>query len=337
MEQTLSQKKGLKISRYFTKEGVSPFEMCTYENRTSTIKNPDGSTVFHIDDVEVPSFWSQVATDILAQKYFRKAGVPLKNEGGELLLDENGKVITGSETSIKQVAHRIAGCWKHWGEKYDYFSSQLDANIFYDEMVFMIINQFAAPNSSQWFTTGLNWAYGLTGPAQGHSYVDPATKKLEYSKDAYTRSQPHACAEYFTQLYTEEGIKFIGDLVEKDLTDQKVFDGEKFVKILAVRYNGEKEVFRIKLKNGNYVDLTTDHRVLSSESWGGEYGWNEVKDLCIGNRLQQPLMLDVKEKNVFSVNLAQARLAGWVIGDGSVGIYDNVMRMEIITIHDDQH
>jgi len=192
-ESVVTGKSGLKIPRYFTREGLSPFDMCEYENRSSVIKNPDGSLVFRMDDVEVPKSWSQVATDILSQKYFRKAGVPLRNENGELLLDENGKVITGSETSIKQVAHRIAGCWRHWGERYGYFASPYDANVFYEEMVFMLINQFAAPNSPQWFTTGLNWAYGLTGPAQGHSYVDPLTKKLEFSKDAYTRSQPHAC------------------------------------------------------------------------------------------------------------------------------------------------
>lgn len=200
------EKQGLSIPRYFTKENHSPFDMFTYEKRTSSIKNPDGSSVFQMEDVEVPVFWTQVATDILAQKYFRKAGVPLKNETGGLLLDENGKVITGSETSIKQVAHRIAGCWRYWGEKYGYFASPLDAQIFYEEMVYIIISQTAAPNSPQWFTTGLNWAYGLTGPAQGHSYVDPITKKLEYSKDAYTRSQPHACfIQYVDDDLVREG------------------------------------------------------------------------------------------------------------------------------------
>ena len=184
---------GLRISRYFTKEGVSPYDMYNYEVRSSTIKNPDGSLVFQMNDVEVPNSWSQVATDILAQKYFRKAGVPLRNDDKELLLDESGNVITGSETSIRQVAHRIAGCWRHWGEKFGYFSSPFDAEVFYEEMVYMIIGQIAAPNSPQWFTTGLNWAYGITGPAQGHSFVDPITKKLELSTDAYTRSQPHAC------------------------------------------------------------------------------------------------------------------------------------------------
>jgi len=187
------EKKGLEIKRYFTTENVSPYDMFTYERRSSIIRNQDGSLVFEINDVEVPVFWTQVATDILAQKYLRKAGVPLYNNRGELLLDENGKVITGSETSIKQVAHRLAGCWRHWGEKWGYFASAKDAQIFYEEMVYILINQVGAPNSPQWFTTGLNWAYGLTGPAQGHSYVDPVTKKLEYSRDAYTRSVPHAC------------------------------------------------------------------------------------------------------------------------------------------------
>ncbi len=198
------EKKGLSVARYYTNSTLSPFEMFAYDKRVSQIKNPDGSLVFRMEEVEVPVFWSQVATDILAQKYFRKAGVPLRNERGDLLLDENGKVITGSETSIKQVAHRIAGCWRHWGEMYGYFASAQDAQHFYDEMAYMIIGQYAAPNSPQWFTTGLNFAYGLTGPAQGHSYVDPISKKLEQSKDAYTRSVPHAC---FIQSVSDDLVR----------------------------------------------------------------------------------------------------------------------------------
>lgn len=184
---------GLAIPRYYTQKDIGPFDMFIYENRTSSIKNPDGSSVFRMENVEVPMFWTQVATDILAQKYFRKAGVPQRDEQGKLLYDENGSLLLGREHSIKQVAHRIAGCWRYWGEQYGYFASSDDAQAFYDEMAYMIINQTAAPNSPQWFTTGLNWAYGITGPAQGHSYVDSVTGKLEYSQDAYTRSQPHAC------------------------------------------------------------------------------------------------------------------------------------------------
>ena len=95
--------KGLQFSRRFTKDGISPFEMFTYDYRDSIIKNPNGEKVFEMNNVEVPKQWSQIATDILAQKYFRKAGVP----------QPDGSV--GRETSVKQVAHRMANCWRVWG------------------------------------------------------------------------------------------------------------------------------------------------------------------------------------------------------------------------------
>ena len=175
------EQKGLVIQRYFTQEGQDPYSTVTYEKRSSIIRNPDGSIVFEMKDVEVPSSWSQVATDILAQKYFRKAGVP----------QPDGK--TGPETSVKQVAHRLAGCWRSWGEKYHYFASEKDAQQFYDEVTYMLVHQICAPNSPQWFNTGLAYAYGITGPAQGHYYVDPDTKELRRSEDAYSRPAPHAC------------------------------------------------------------------------------------------------------------------------------------------------
>jgi len=134
-----------------------------------------------MNNVEVPENWSQVATDILAQKYFRKAGVP--QEDGSL----------GSENSIKQVAHRLADCWKHWGEKHHYFKTKEDGNAFYDELAYMIMGQMAAPNSPQWFNTGLHNTYKITGKAQGHYYTDPKTGKVKKSKNAYERPQPHAC------------------------------------------------------------------------------------------------------------------------------------------------
>ena len=141
------EKRGLSIPRYFTEEGIDPYSTFEYEERVSELKNPNGSVLLKIEDVEVPKGWSQVATDILAQKYFRKAGVPYKGEGGG--------VIYGPEKSVRQVAHRLAGCWAHWGEKYDYFASEDDVKSFYDEVVFMILKQIAAPNSPQWFNTGL--------------------------------------------------------------------------------------------------------------------------------------------------------------------------------------
>lgn len=183
----------MKITRRFTKEGVSPYDLVQYNKRTSILKNPDGSIVFEMENIEVPTTWSQMATDILAQKYFRKTGVPQVDKNGNPILDETGKKILGSENSIKQVVHRLAGAWRQWGEKYGYFDTEKDAKIYYDEMAYMLMNQMGAPNSPQWFNTGLNFAYGITGNKQGHYYVDPETKELTKSKDAYTRPQPHAC------------------------------------------------------------------------------------------------------------------------------------------------
>ncbi|NCI47309.1 vitamin B12-dependent ribonucleotide reductase [Sediminibacterium soli] len=173
--------KGLSFSRRFTKEGVSPFDMFEYDYRDSVIKNPTGEKVFEMNNVEVPRQWSQIATDILAQKYFRKAGVP----------QPDGSV--GRETSVKQVAHRMANCWRVWGERYGYFKSTQDAGVFYDELVYSILNQACVPNSPQWFNTGLHESYGITGKPQGHYYVDPKDSKLKKSANAYERPQPHAC------------------------------------------------------------------------------------------------------------------------------------------------
>ena len=178
---TPTASKGLKFKRHFTREGVKPESMFKYELRTSVIKNPDGGIVFKMDNVEVPDFWSQVATDILAQKYCRKAGVPMADG------------TTGSETSIIQVAHRMANCWKSWGQEYNYFATAKDAQIFYEELVYSLIAQQAAPNSPQWFNTGLFTSYGIAGSAQGHYYVDDRTGELTRSTSAYERPQPHAC------------------------------------------------------------------------------------------------------------------------------------------------
>jgi ribonucleoside-diphosphate reductase alpha chain len=173
--------KGLQFSRYYTNDQSNVYDQFTYDYRTSVIRNPNGEVVFEMKNVEVPSHWSQIATDILAQKYFRKAGVPQPD--GSL----------GRETSIKEVAHRMADCWRQWGEKYNYFNSTEDAQVFYDELVYTILNQSCAPNSPQWFNTGLHSAYGITGKPQGHYYVDPASGELCKSKNAYERPQPHAC------------------------------------------------------------------------------------------------------------------------------------------------
>ena len=172
---------GLQFQRRFTKPGVSPFDLFEYDYRTSIIRNPSGEIVFEMNNVEVPKQWSQIATDIIAQKYFRKAGVP-QADGTK-----------GRETSVKQVAHRMANCWRVWGERYNYFASAEDAQVFYEELVYGILNQACVPNSPQWFNTGLHESYGITGKPQGHFFVDEKDGQLKRSTSAYERPQPHAC------------------------------------------------------------------------------------------------------------------------------------------------
>ncbi len=171
----------MKVTRQFTQAGQDVFAQVRWVKRDSRITNSDGSVVFEMLDAEVPESWSQLATDIMVSKYFRKAGVP-QGDGSK-----------GPEKSAKQVIHRLAGCWRHWGEAHGYFDTPEDAQAFYDELCYMMLHQMAAPNSPQWFNTGLNWAYGITGPAQGHWIADPVTGEVRQAGDAYTHPQPHAC------------------------------------------------------------------------------------------------------------------------------------------------
>ncbi len=192
----------MKIERKFTKAGQDAYADLDFVTTVSEIRNPDGSIVFRLDDVEVPDSWSQVASDVIAQKYFRKAGVPVKlkrvkeADVPEFLWRSVPATKTtekSGEISAKQVFDRLAGAWAYWGWKGGYFSSEEDARAYYDEMRFMLATQKAAPNSPQWFNTGLHWAYGIDGPSQGHYYVDHETKTLTKSSSAYEHPQPHAC------------------------------------------------------------------------------------------------------------------------------------------------
>jgi ribonucleoside-diphosphate reductase alpha chain len=197
------------IARRFTTAGRDPYEAVAFRSATSEIRNPDGSVVFAAEGIEVPAEWSQVACDILAQKYLRKAGVParlaaVEEEGVPSWLwrrspDETGLALlteaerSCGETTARQVFDRMAGTWTYWGWKGGYFDGEEDARAFYDELRLMLARQMGAPNSPQWFNTGLYWAYGIDGPAQGHYYVDYRTGKLRASESAYEHPQPHAC------------------------------------------------------------------------------------------------------------------------------------------------
>jgi ribonucleoside-diphosphate reductase alpha chain len=218
--------KGLSFQRQFTQDGTSPCDLFQYDYRTSVIKNPNGEKVFEMTNVEVPAHWSQIATDILAQKYFRKAGVP----------QADGTV--GRETSIKQVAHRMADCWRGWGERYGYFASSQDAQVFYDELIFSILAQSCAPNSPQWFNTGLYSSYGIDGTAQGHYYVEPTTGNLERSKNAYERPQPHACFI----LSVEDDLVNDGGIMDLWVREARIFKYGSGVgtNFSSIRGEGEK-------------------------------------------------------------------------------------------------
>ncbi|MCC6782946.1 MAG: vitamin B12-dependent ribonucleotide reductase [Planctomycetes bacterium] len=191
----------MKIQRRFTKKGRSPYDGIPFSKRTSEIRNPDGSVVFRAEGIDIPEAWSQVATDILAQKYFRKAGVPQTDADGQALRGQDGRPVLGGERDARQVFHRLAGCWTHWGKEHGYFDSEADSLAFYDELCHMLAAQYAAPNSPQWFNTGLHWAYGIDGPPQGHWYCDPKTGEALKSTSAYARPQPHAC---FIQAVTDD-------------------------------------------------------------------------------------------------------------------------------------
>ena len=382
----------MKINRIFVNKSSSAYDLIQFDTRSSVIRNPDGSIVFEMNDIKVPNHWSQVATDIIAQKYFRKAGIPVfikkvEEDGvpewlqrsepdNEKLKDIVEEERFTSETDSRQVFTRLAGCWTYWGWKHNYFKSEEDAKNFFEELTYMLAMQLAAPNSPQWFNTGLNWAYGISGPSQGHFYIDPETEKLVTSKDAYTHPQPHACARGNTKIFTDKGIYTIEEIVEKNLTDLKVFDGQEFVNLIAVKNNGVKSVYRTKFKNGNFIEFTDDHLIYSSDKRlreGGHYEWNEMKTL-LGKKVQQYSMKQdlIKEElfeEVFSeansngkafkktlsdlgieteselaeedkIKLDKAALAGWIIGDGYYGKYNRNQKTTLfgaITINDDEY
>ncbi|HXO91671.1 MAG TPA: adenosylcobalamin-dependent ribonucleoside-diphosphate reductase, partial [Stellaceae bacterium] len=242
------------ITRRFTTAGQDPYARVPFRTATSEIRNPDGSLVFQAEGIEVPAEWSQVACDILAQKYFRKAGVPahlapVVEEGVPSWLwrhtaDRAALTIVpeaaryGGETSARQVFDRMAGTWTYWGWKGGYFDAEEDARAFFDEVRLMLARQIGAPNSPQWFNTGLHWAYGIDGPAQGHYYVDHRTGELCRSDSAYEHPQPHAC---FIQSVADDLVNE-GGIMDLWVREARIFkygsgSGSNFSKL---RGDGER-------------------------------------------------------------------------------------------------
>ena len=230
-----SEKPGLIVKNRFTSGDQNPFDAVVWELRSSTIRNPDGSVVFEMAHARIPQGWSQVATDILAQKYFRKAGIPAVTKKVEepgvpewlrrslpddaAMADLPADQRWVGETDAQQVFHRLAGCWTYWGWKHGYFRTETDARSFYSDMSWMLAQQMAAPNSPQWFNTGLHWAYGIEGPAQGHFFVDPKTGDMRQSANAYEHPQPHAC---FIQSVSDDLVNS-GGIMDLWVREARIF------------------------------------------------------------------------------------------------------------------
>jgi len=235
----------MKFRRSYSAPG-EPYHGVAFEPRTSKIVNPDGSVIFEAKDMMVPKAWSQVAVDVLAQKYCRKAGVP----DALVAIEEDGvpewlwrseaapDAKFGAERDARDVFNRLAGCWTYWGWKHDYFDTEDDARAYYDEMSNMLARQVGAPNSPQWFNTGLHWAYGISGPAQGHYFIDAKSKELTRSTSAYEHPAPHAC---FIQSVSDDLVNE-GGIMDLWVREARIFKfgsgtGSNFSQI---RGGGEK-------------------------------------------------------------------------------------------------
>ncbi|GKS58372.1 hypothetical protein YTPLAS18_18990 [Nitrospira sp.] len=329
----------MRIERRFTRRGEGPYSRIQFVKRSSEIRNPDGSVVFKVEDLQVPDTWTQLAIDILAQKYFRKAGVPQIDAEGQAQTDKDGKPLFGPERDARQVFERLAGCWASWGKRYGYFKGDDDATAFHDELCYMLAKQMAAPNSPQWFNTGLHYAYGLSGPAQGHYYVDPDSREVVKATNAFEHPQPHACQPYEALISTPNGPIAIGDIVTQRLIGLTVFDGTRdgagITQVEAVQDNGVKPVFRIMLKNGASVDATGDHLVWAKAQRRTRGAWARVDSLAPGMRLELSTVTHVESRRDERAE-DEAALVGWLHGDGFVGQYqqgtNQSLTMEFMTI-----
>lgn len=323
----------MEVVRRFTTETSGPYHGVTFEKRLAAIKEPNGKAIFE-GTVLVPSFWSQTATDILASKYLRKAGVPqetvcLKNDSSclasflnvpdeiNLRIPKEGTIFSG-ETDARQVFDRMAGCWTWWGIDGGYFNTHKDALIFYDEVRYMLCHQMAAPNSPQWFNTGLFWAYGIKGPAQGHYYVSPSTEVVSKAQSAYERPQPHACMPGRTMIATESGYQPLVDL--ENQIGSKVWDGYCWTTLKAFKKTGWKQIYKIHLSDGSYLEATGDHLVYGKKEKKRK---KDFEDLLVSDLEVHDYLAKSYDEKGFGENKKVSSdlsgLLGWLIGDGYCG------------------
>ena len=187
----------MKFSRKFTTAGQDVYSTVEWVQGSSEISGKDGEVIFSAKDLKVPKSWGQLAVDIWASRYARRAGVPnltnpVHEEGIPRVLQQGGPrpdAVLGGEKFVARTIWRIVGCWTYWGYKRGYFDSEEDAYAFRDELTYMMLHQMAAPNSPQWFNTGLHWAYGITGSGQGPVYLERVKASDGILKDAEAQGE----------------------------------------------------------------------------------------------------------------------------------------------------
>ncbi|PRH89105.1 vitamin B12-dependent ribonucleotide reductase [Labrys okinawensis] len=214
----------MQINPLHTAGTDDPYMLLSFKEAASEIRNTDGTVIFQFPRIISPRNWSQVAIDIVARRYLRKGDVPaclrtvpedgvpswlwrsMPDEEALRLLPESDRY--GSETDLRKVFDRIAGATTYWGWKHHYFTTETDARSFFDEYRFLLASQKIAPNTPQWFNTGLHWAYGIEGSSQGHFFYDEDAQQVISSANAYERPQTHSCfiQSVADDLVSEGGI-----------------------------------------------------------------------------------------------------------------------------------
>ncbi len=190
--------KGLTMEPFFSTPGMHPFERIEWETRSAKISSDSGEAIFEQDNIEVPVSWSQLATKVVASKYFY----------GDL---EGGQ----REHSVKQLVHRVCKTIADRGLKDGYFASQEQAEIFYNEMVWLCVNQCGSFNSPVWFNVGLYDVYGIAGGKHNYCW-DPQEKGAVACQNSYEHPQASACfiqsvkdsMEDIMRLATSEAMLF---------------------------------------------------------------------------------------------------------------------------------
>ena len=334
--------KGLTVERVFSKEGEHPFDSATWERRDAAIKNHKGEAIFEQKGVEFPTSWSLLATNVVASKYFY----------GDLSKGDVHPSEGGREHSLKQLVHRVTRTLADWGLEGGYFATKEDGERFYDELTWLCLHQYGAFNSPVWFNVGLHQQYGVRDTGGKRIFGWDFDKEEVAQVDPYERPQGSACQPYHALVSTPEGLVPIGQLVEERAVGREVCDAHGTTRVVAVKANGRKEVFRVTLRNGQFVEATADHVVRAVHERRTSPSWYRVDELREGMRMHvYPHRVPVAAGAVYAgaddddvadgLAVSEAALAGWLQADGFVGQYaegtNRSLTAEFMTVTDEEH